>query len=217
MTIHDTAVDGNAPFVANELAKAANATPFKRPENGRFQPGSKFKTFFFDETGDTNATSPENAAAGGWGSIIKLTQSDPSAGTGKLTMFYRCDEAHAGIDNVTFLSKNQIAFVEDAGDTLHASATRSTRAIVWDVDTDYSNPANQPVRWLAEGRDSSATLDAANGGFGTNEGDNEITGAIVSDGDTDTGGILGTKAPGPRRAAGAGSTPSSTATTPPTR
>ncbi len=195
VTIHDTAVDGNAPFVATDLAKAANATPFKRPENGRFQPGSKFKTFFFDETGDTNATSPENATAGGWCSIWKLTQAAPSAGTGKLTMFYRCDEAHAGIDNATFLSRDKVAFVEDAGDTLHGQRNALDSGYVWDVDRDYSNPANQPVRWLAEGRDASATLDAANGGFSSNEGDNEITGAVVSDGDTDTGGVLGSKLP----------------------
>jgi hypothetical protein len=195
VTIHNTAVDGNAPFNANELAKAANATPFKRPENGRFQPGSKFKTFFFDETGDTNATSPENATAGGWCSIFKLTQSDPSASTGKLSMFYRCDEAHAGIDNTTFISKNQITFVEDAGDTLHEQRNALDSGYVWDVTKNYSNSANQPIRWLAEGRDASATLDAANGGFGSNEGDNEITGAVVSDGDTDANGILGAKLP----------------------
>jgi hypothetical protein len=195
VTIHDTAVDGSAPFVAIDLAKAANATPFKRPENGRFQPGSKFKTFFFDETGDTNATSPENATAGGWGSIMKLTQSNPSASTGKLTMFYRGDEAHSGIDNATFLAKDKIAFVEDAGDTLHGQRNALDSGFVWDTDVDYSKAGSQPVRWLAEGRDASATLDAANGGFGTNEGDNEITGAIVSDGDTGTDGILGTDAP----------------------
>jgi hypothetical protein len=195
VTIHDTAVDGNAPFVAIDLAKAANATPFKRPENGRFQPGSKFKTLFFDETGDTNATSPENAAAGGWGSIMKLSQSDPSAKTGTLTMFYRGDEVHSGIDNATFISKNQIAFVEDAGDTLHGQRHALDSGYVWDVTQNYSNPANQPVRWLAEGRDASATIDAANGGFGKNDGDNEITGAIVSDGDTGEDGILGAKLP----------------------
>jgi hypothetical protein len=195
VTIHNTAIDGNAPFNANELAKAANATPFKRPENGRFQPGSKFKTFFFDETGDTNATSPENATAGGWCSIFKLTQSGPSANAGTLSMFYRCDEAHAGIDNTTFVSKDQIAFVEDAGDTLHGQRNALDSGYVWDVTKDYSNPANQPVRWLAEGRDASATIDAANGGFGKNDGDNEITGAIVSDGDTGTDGILGAKLP----------------------
>ena len=63
VTIHDTAVDGTTPFNANELAKAASATPFKRPENGQFQPGSGFRRFFFDETGDTNATSPENGGS----------------------------------------------------------------------------------------------------------------------------------------------------------
>lgn len=195
VTIHDTAVDGNAPFVAIDLAKAAKATPFKRPENGRFQPGSHFRSFFFDETGDTNATSPENGAAGGWGSIMKLTQSGPSASTGKLTMFYRGDEVHSGLDNATFISRDQLSFVEDAGDTLHGQRNALDSGWVWDVGQDYSNPANQPVRWLAEGRDASATLDAANGGFGSNEGDNEITGAIVSDGDTGTGGVLGAKLP----------------------
>jgi hypothetical protein len=39
VTIHDTAVDGNSPFSANALAKAADGTPFKRPENGQFPPG----------------------------------------------------------------------------------------------------------------------------------------------------------------------------------
>jgi hypothetical protein len=195
VTIHDTAVDGNAPFVAIDLAKAAKATPFKRPENGLFQPGSHFTKFFFDETGDTNATSPENGAAGGWGSIMKLTQSDPSANSGKLTMFFRCDEAHSGIDNVAFLSRDKISFVEDAGDTLHGQRNALDSGYVWDVTKDYSNPTNRPVRWLAEGRDASATLDAANGGFGKNDGDNEITGLHVSNGDIGTAGILGAQIP----------------------
>ena len=50
VTIHDTVVDGSSPFSANAAAKAAGATPFKRPENGQFHPGSNFKEFFFDET-----------------------------------------------------------------------------------------------------------------------------------------------------------------------
>jgi hypothetical protein len=195
VTIHDTALDGTAPFVAIDLAKAANATPFKRPENGVFQPGSQFRKFFFDETGDTNATSPENPAAGGWGSIMELSQSNPSASTGKLTMLYRSDEAHAGLDNATFLSRSSITFTQDAGDTLHGQANALDSGFVWSVGTDYSNAANQPVRWLAGGRDPSATLDAANGGFGSNDGDNEITGVHVSDGDPGVGGILGAKVP----------------------
>lgn len=197
VTIHDTAVDGTAPFVAIDLARAADATPFKRPENGRFEPGSRFRTFFFDETGDTNATSPENGAAGGWGSIMRLDQRDPSADHGRLRMFYLCDEAHAGLDNVTFVSRDQIAFVQDAGDTLHEQANALDSGFVWDVGRDYSNPANRPVRWLAEGRDPSATIDAANGGFGKNDGDNEITGVLVSDGDPSVHGVLGTESPRP--------------------
>jgi len=194
ITIHDTAVDGNAPFQANELAKAAKGTPFKRPENGLFQPGSHFTKFFFAETGDTNATSAENGAAGGWGSIMKLSQSDPSASTGTLSMLYLSDEAHSGLDNVAFLSRYLVTFCEDAGDTLHAQRNALDSAYVWNVTSDYSQ-GKQPLRWLAEGRDASATLDAANGGFGSNDGDNEITGLHVSDGDTGTDGILGADIP----------------------
>jgi hypothetical protein len=195
VTLHDTAVDGTAPFDANVAAKAAHATPFKRPENGQFQPGTGFGTFFFDETGDTNATSPENAKAGGWGSIMKLTQESPTAATGTLTMFYKSNKAHSGFDNVAFLSQDVVSFVEDAGDTLHTQRNALDSGYAFNTTVDYSNPANQPVRWLAEGRDPSATIDSAFGGFGKNEGDNEITGLHVSDGDPSAGGILGTKVP----------------------
>jgi len=58
----------------------------------------------------------------------------------------------------------------------------------------YAGP--QPIRWLAEGRDPSATLDSAKAGFGKNDGDNQITGVHVSDGDPSTRGILGAKIPG---------------------
>jgi hypothetical protein len=112
-----------------------------------------------------------------------------------LSLFYLADQAHAGIDNATFLSRDQIAFVQDAGDTLHGQANALDSGYAWNVNVDYSKAGTQPVRWLAEGRDASATLDAANGGFGSNEGDNEITGAIVSNGDTGTDGVLGTDSP----------------------
>jgi len=195
ITVHDTATDGDASFNANDAAKAAGATPFKRPENGQFRPGSGFTQFFVDETGDTDATSPENSNAGGWGSIIKLTQSSPDADAGTLTMFYKSDEAHSGLDNVAFLSKDVISFVEDAGDTLHSQRNALDSAYAFNVKLDYADPAKKPVRWLAEGRDPSATLDSANNGFGKNEGDNEITGLHVSDGDPTVHGVLGTTAP----------------------
>jgi hypothetical protein len=195
VTVHDTAVDGNAPFNANLAAKAEDATPFKRPENGRFRPGGGFTDFYFDETGDTNATSPENPNAGGWCSIFKLSQSRPGASTARLSIFYKCDGTRAGFDNATFLSRDLLAFVEDAGDTLHGQRNALDSGWVLDVTTDYSDPSNQPVRWLAEGRDPSATIDSGAGGFGKNDGDNEITGAIASDGDPTVHGILGAKNP----------------------
>ena len=195
VTVHDTAVDGNAPFNANTLAKAKDGTPFKRPENGRFRPGTGFTDLYFDETGDTNATSPENATAGGWCSIFRLSQSSPGASTGQLSIFYKCDGTRAGFDNATFLSRDLITFVEDAGDTLHGQRNALDSGWVFDVTTDYSDPSNQPVRWLAEGRDPSATIDSAAGGFGKNDGDNEITGSIVSDGDPTVHGLLGAKNP----------------------
>ncbi len=55
IVIHDTDHQGTTAFDANAAAKAAGATPFKRPENGQFRPGTQFQEFFFDETGDTNA------------------------------------------------------------------------------------------------------------------------------------------------------------------
>jgi hypothetical protein len=63
------------------------------------------------------------------------------------------------------------------------------------VTKDYSSGL-QPVRFLAEGRDASATLDSS-WGFSNNEGDNEITGIHVSDGDPSKGGILGARIPTP--------------------
>jgi hypothetical protein len=202
VTIHDTAVDGTAPYVANPLARAAGATPFKRPENGVFRPGTKFQQFFFTETGDTDARSAENGdpatgagGAGGWGGVFRLVQSGPSADSGRLSLFFRGNRTVTGLDNITFLSANLLTAVEDAGDTLHSQRNALDSGYVFDASrADYAGTADPP-RWLAEGRDPSATLDSANGGFGKNEGDNEITGAHVSDGDPGTGGVLGAKKP----------------------
>ncbi len=142
VTIHDTAVDGNAPFQANPLAVAKNGTPFKRPENGVFRPDKSFREFYFDETGDTNATSVENPN-GGWTGVFKLEQKKPSDDNGTLSLFYKGDIAHAGFDNTTFISKNQITFVEDAGDTLHGQRNALDSGYVLDVRVDYSESGQQ--------------------------------------------------------------------------
>jgi hypothetical protein len=194
VTIHDTAIDGHTQFNANDAAVAHNATPFKRPENGNFRPDGKFGTFIFDETGDTNATSPENVTAGGWTSLWKLTQSGPSAQMGSITLLYKGDQVHAGFDNMAFLSKDRLLVVEDAGDTLHTQRNALDSGWLFDINADFAHGA-QPVRWIAEGRDPSATIDSANAGFGKNDGDNELTGVYVSDGDPGLKGILGARAP----------------------
>jgi hypothetical protein len=131
--------------------------------------------------------------------IQRLTQSSPSATTGTLSVFYSGDQAHTGLDNIQFLSRHKLTAVEDAGDTLHKQRDALDSGYVFDVGTDYSKSSRGPVRWLAEGRDASATIDSDNGGFGKNDGDNEITGAHVSDGDPTPAGILGAKTPTPFR------------------
>jgi hypothetical protein len=199
VTVHDTDVDGTAPFGANALAKAALATPFKRPENGQFRPASGFTQFFFDETGDTNLNTQAGTAYGGFGSILKVTQSCPSADHGKLSLLFEGDAVHAAFDNVGFWDRNSVVFVEDRGDGLHAQFNALDSAWLFDVRADYSDPKNQPVRILAQGRDPSATIDS--GFSGTtgfqNDGDNEITGFHVSNGDPGKHGILGAQAPKP--------------------
>jgi hypothetical protein len=124
---------------------------------------------------------------------MKLTQSSPTSSTGRLTMFYRANQTTSSFDNVAFLSRDDISFVQDAGDALHTQANALDSAFVLDTTANYANPANKPVRWLAEGRDPSATIDSATPTG--NDGDNEITGLHVSDGDPSVGGILGAKNP----------------------
>jgi len=192
VTVHDTAADGTAPFSANAAAKANGATPFKRPENGQFRPDGMFGTFYFDETGDTDARTEAGSDFGGFGSLFKL-EIGKGAGDGTLSLLYRGDIAHTGFDNVTFLSRDKVAFVEDAGDTLHTQRNALDSGWLFDVKTDYSG-GQQPVRFLAQGRDPSATIDSSFSGFG-NEGDNEITGIHASDGDPSVHGLLGAKAP----------------------
>ena len=139
MTIHDTAVQGNAPFSANGAAKLAGGTPFKRPENGQFRPGTNFSEFIFDTTGDTNALTEAGSAFGGFGALFRLQLFGDK---GLLSLVYNGDVAHAGFDNCAFWDANRIVFVEDAGDTLHTQRNALDSAWLFDLNTDYSNPAS---------------------------------------------------------------------------
>ena len=200
ITIHDTTTDGFAPFDANALAKTAGGTPFKRPENGQFRPGVGFTEFYFTETGDTNADTQAGSAFGGFGGIMKLVQTSPDADVGTLSPFYVGDVDHTGLDNLTFLTDTLLLSGEDRGDSLHAQHNALDSVWMFDTTADYGVPASQPVRIVAEGRDSAATWDSSALGVVSgfqNDGDNEITGVHVSDGNPTVGGLIGTAVPKP--------------------
>jgi hypothetical protein len=197
VTIHDTAKDGTDAFDANAAAKKAGGTPFKRPENGVFKPGTKFKRFFFDETGDTNASTEAGSQYGGFGSVMELKQ-DPGSDKGTLTLFYLGDKTHSGLDNVTFFDATHILLGQDQGDGLHTSINALDSMFLFDVHQDYSD-GTQPLKLLAEGRDASATIDSAllgiSGNGFQNDGDNELTGIHESNGDPTADGLLGAAIP----------------------
>jgi hypothetical protein len=198
VTVHDTAVDGTAVFNANALAKAKNATPFKRPENGLFRPGLNFREFYFTETGDTSATTTAGSDFGGFGGILKLSQLSATADRGKLSLVFRGDLEHTAFDNLAFWDVNHLVAVEDRGDGLHTQANALDSGWLFDVRAGFAVGA-QPLRLIACGRDALATLDVDFSGMAgfQNEGDNELTGIHVSDGDATAAGLLGARAPHP--------------------
>jgi hypothetical protein len=181
---------GAGAYDATASAKAAGATPLKRPENGVFRPGTDFREFYFTETGDTSLSS---TLPGRFGGVFRISQSSPSASTGRISVAAVGDAHHSGFDNIAFASRDKVLVVEDAGDGMHTQRNELDSGWVYDVTGD-DDDAPRAVRWLAEGRDASATFDAASGPS-YNDGDNEITGIHVSDGDPAVGGILGTKVP----------------------
>ena len=187
ITVHDTEIDGTDPFDANARAKAAGATPFKRPENGQFQPGSNFRTFFFDITGDTDniaGNDPVLAARGAWGGIFRVDlRADRNSGLISLVVLGDAD--HASFDNITFVDDNDTILVaEDRGDTLHDQL--DTLDSIWAYKLNKQHPDQNIVsRFVALG------LDRLAGVIG--EEDNEPTGLHMSEGDTSINGLIGTK------------------------
>ena len=177
VTVHDTAVDGFAPFDANARAKTVLATPFKRPENAQFLPDSQFKTFFFDATGDTSATAgnqPELAARGAWGSIFRVDMLDALNGT--IAIVVLGDKDHSSFDNLAFADQCTLLAAEDRGDTLHDQL--NTLDSVWAFD--ICNEGAPAKRLLALGQDAKAT-----------DEDDEPTGLHISDGEPSVRRLLG--------------------------
>jgi hypothetical protein len=191
VTIHNTLTDGTASFDANALAKAAGATPLKRPENGKFVPTTGFKSFVFNETGDTDKEAglyPGAAARGAWGAYLRLDMPQPGAQTGTVKTIALGDETHNSYDNITFLDKSTFLTTEDRGDTLHDQEGVLDSIWSYDLNQSYSSIQADAKRLVALGRDPEA------GGAG--QEDNEPTGVFVSNGSTKPGNLLGVKDPG---------------------
>ena len=181
VNVHDTAVDGTAAFDANAAAKAASATPFKRPENAKFLPGANFQTFFFSPTGDTNADAGtvELASRGSWGSIFRVDL-NPDRNAGVLSIFVLGDADHSSFDNISFADEHTLLTAEDRGDLLHSQLNKLDS--VWAYATDGSAP---PRRFIALGRDATSVQKGE---------DNEPTGIHVSAGNPSISGMPGTEA-----------------------
>jgi hypothetical protein len=184
VTVHDTQINGTDPFDANALAKAAGATPFKRPENGQFQPNSHFRTFFFDITGDTDntaGTDPVLAARGAWGGIFRVDL-NANRNNGTISLVVLGDADHAAFDNLTFADdRDTILVAEDRGDLLHDQLDKLDS--VWAYKLNSQHPdRNIVARFIALGLDRMAT-----------DEDNEPTGLHMSEGDSTIHGLIGTR------------------------
>jgi len=186
VTIHDTDVDGTAVFDANAAAKSHGATPFKRPENGQFVPGSSFRSFVFVITGDTDARAgvqPQLAARGAWGGLFRVDL-DRNGDSGMISLLVLGDADHASFDNITFAdNKNTVLITEDRGDTLHDQLNKLDSIWAYQLD---KNPAKiTSARFVALGQDNLAGVSGAE--------DNEPTGVHMSEGNPTVQGLLGTQ------------------------
>jgi hypothetical protein len=204
VTLHDTATDGTTAFDANALAKSKGATPLKRPENGKFVPGSDFRSFVVAETGDTNKTAgdyPGAAERGSWGALLRVDMPKAGADIATVKALVVGDQAHASFDNVTFLDKRTVLLTEDRGETLHQQANALDSLWSFDITKPLDKINADAKRLVAQGRDPEATGDIAikepapPTPLTHNDGDNELTGVHVSDGSTGFDGILGAKNP----------------------
>lgn len=184
VTVHDTNTMGTAPFDANAAAKAAGATPFKRPENAQFVPGTKFQSFIFDITGDTDtraSSQPALAARGSWGGLFRVDLNS-NRNTGVITYIVNGDANHPSFDNLAFLDQATLLAAEDRGDTLHDQLNKLDSIWAYHIDRRVNNIT--ATRFVALGQDRMAAA---------GDEDNEPTGLHYSDGDTSIKGLLGAK------------------------
>ena len=193
VTVHESHAGDTASFSATAAAKAAGATPFKRPENMAWLPGADFNTFFFSPTGDTDAPTgqiPQLAARGAWGALFRVDLADRPGDDddhdhgkghkddGRISIFVLGDQEHNSFDNVAFANERQLLAAEDRGNALHQQLQTFDSVWAYDVKT------GKVLRFIALGRDAAAIAQGE---------DNEPTGVFVSNGSTRKEALLGTE------------------------
>jgi Alkaline phosphatase PhoX len=183
-------------YDANAACYNAFATPFRRPENAVYRPGTQFQEIWFSDTGDTDRRSEANPY-GGYGSIFRFVTTNSADGAGSFNMVFLGDQDHSGFDNVAWWDKDHVVFEEDAGNTLHTQTGHFDSMWMFDANADYGVAGNKPLRLLAAGRDPIAALSQTLGKYGLSDDENELTGITVSDGDPSPGGLLGARLPHP--------------------
>lgn len=195
VTIHTSNEGDTASFDANQAAKDAGATPFKRPENMAWIPSTNFKSFFFDPTGDTDSTAggnPDLAARGAYGAIFRVDL-DSVGGDGKISIFALGDAEHNSFDNLAMADETTLLSTEDRGDTLHTQLNTLDSVWAYSLNTRSSVPFSsrnalgtipKAIRFVALGRDASAV---------SRKEDNEPTGLFVSRGGITIDSLLGTQ------------------------
>jgi hypothetical protein len=164
-------------------------------------PDSKFRTFFFTATGDTDAPTgqiPQLAARGAWGSIFRVDLRDDDhrrdddhdgrgrdrdegghSDDGTISIFILGDQDHSSFDNLAFVNDRQLLASEDRGDVLHQQLQKFDSVWAFDVKN------GKALRFIALGRDASSAA------AGTDN--NEPTGVFVSSGSAREEDLLGTK------------------------
>jgi secreted PhoX family phosphatase len=187
ITIHESHAGDTASFVATAAAKTAGGTPFKRPENMAWLPDSKFRTFFFTATGDTDAPTgqiPQLAARGAWGTIFRVDlrdngqQGHHEEDDGRISAFVLGDQTHNSFDNLAFANEHQLLAAEDRGNGLHTQLQALDSVWAYDVRN------GRVLRFIALGRDPESISQVD---------DNEPTGVFVSNGSPRKEELLGTK------------------------
>ena len=133
----------------------------------------------------TARRAPRTAAGAGCSASRRSTRPRTPAGCGRC---FLGDLEHTGLDNITFLDRNHVIAVEDAGATASTpSAARLDSGYVVTLGATARTPP-RIFRFLASGpRRLGDARCQRTPGFGKNEDDNEITGIHLSDGDPSGG------------------------------